>query len=70
MNKKSNVVEKVNMYIQDQQDKSKETIEKQFQQKFKRIEDQKKKIKDNLKMDAETYELDKQDEYTHKKKDI
>ena len=48
----------------------KETSEKQYQQKFKRIDDQKRKIKDNFKMDAETHELDKQDELNSKKKDI
>ena len=62
--------EKVGQYVEDQKDTSKGDVSRQYEVKFKKIDEQKAKLKENRLLEVENYELDKNDELYKKKTDI
>lgn len=62
--------EKVGQYVEDQKDASKGDVSRQYEVKFKKIDEQKAKLKENRLLEVENYELDKNDELYKKKTDI
>ena len=68
--KVAGLADKVGQYAEDQKDGSKADVSRQYEVKFKRIDEQKAKFKEHRELEVENYELDKEDEFFKQKGEI